>query len=260
MRLIEPLLAGPMEQFEIHTIAPLGISAIPFTNSALWMFIGLAVAVGFFAVATRARALVPGRLQSIAEILYDFVADMVRGAIGPEGMKFFPFVFTLFVYILLANLLGLFPSIPGVFHSFTTTSHIAVTLGLAMTSIVIVVVYGFYKNGLGFLRLFAPPGLPIWLAPLIALIEFISFLSRPLSLAIRLFANMLAGHIILKVFAGFIISLIGAGGVFSLISIFPMFGIVAITLLELLVAFLQAYVFAILTCIYLNDAVHVGHH
>jgi F-type H+-transporting ATPase subunit a len=224
------------------------------------MFIAVGVAVVFFVAATRARALIPGRMQSAAEVLYEFVADMVRGAIGPEGMKFFPYVFTLFIYILLANLLGLFPSIPGVSHTFTTTSHIAVTLALALLSIFIVIVYGFYKNGVGFLKLFVPSGVPAWLLPLIVLIEFVSFLSRPLSLAIRLFANMLAGHIILKVFAGFIISLLSAGGVVGAIAIFPFLGTVAITLLEILVAFLQAYVFAILTCIYLNDAVHVGHH
>ncbi|MEO0398571.1 MAG: F0F1 ATP synthase subunit A [Pseudomonadota bacterium] len=254
--------AGPMEQFEIHSLVPLTLGSIDvsFTNSSLWMFIAFGVAVLFFAAATRSRALIPGRLQSVAELTYDFVADMVRGAIGPEGMKFFPFVFTLFIYILLANLLGLFPSIPGVTHTFTTTSHIAVTLGLALLTISIVIIYGFMKNGLGFLKLFVPSGVPGWLLPLIVLIEFVSFLSRPLSLAIRLFANMLAGHIILKVFAGFIISLLSAGGVVSAIAIFPFLGTVAITLLEFLVAFLQAYVFAILTCIYLNDAENVGHH
>ena len=257
-----PSVAGPMEQFEIHPLIPLSLGNIDvsFTNSTLWMWIGVVVAIGFFISATRARALVPGRLQSAAEVMYEFVADMVRGAIGQEGMKFFPYVFTLFIYILLANLLGLLPSIPGATHTFTTTSHIAVTLGLALLSIAIVIVYGFYKNGLGFLKLFVPSGVPAWLLPLIVLIEFVSFLSRPLSLAIRLFANMLAGHIILKVFAGFIISLLGAGVFVSWISIFPFLGTVAITLLEILVAFLQAYVFAILTCIYLNDAVHVGHH
>ncbi len=254
--------AGPMEQFEIVPLFPLSLGNvdISFTNSTLWMLIGLSAALVFFMLATRTRALIPGRLQSVAEIFYEFIADTVRGAIGPEGMKFFPYVFTLFIYILFANLLGLFPSIPGVSHTFTTTSHIAVTFALGFLTIAIVVIYGFYKNGLGFLKLFVPSGVPAWLLPLVSLIEIISFLSRPISLAIRLFANMLAGHIILKVFAGFIISLIGAGGLFSLISIFPFIGIVLITLLEILVAFLQAYVFAILTCIYLNDAVHAGHH
>ncbi|MEO1013732.1 MAG: F0F1 ATP synthase subunit A [Pseudomonadota bacterium] len=260
--LLDPQAAGPMEQFEIHRYVPLSLGSIDvsFTNSSLWMVIATGLAALFFFSATRSRALIPGRMQSVAELTYDFVADMVRGAIGQDGMKFFPYVFTLFIYILLANLLGLTPSIPGLTHTFTTTSHIAVTLGLAMLSISIVIIYGFYKNGLGFLKLFVPSGVPPWLLPLIVLIEFVSFLSRPLSLAIRLFANMLAGHIILKVFAGFIISLLGAGGVVGAIAIFPFLGTVAITLLELLVAFLQAYVFAILTCIYLNDAVNVGHH
>ncbi|MFN0024267.1 MAG: F0F1 ATP synthase subunit A [Parvularculaceae bacterium] len=254
--------AGPMEQFEIVPLFPLtlGNFDISFTNSTLWMMIGLASAIVSFLAAARTRALIPGRLQSVAEIFYEFIADTVRGAIGPEGMRFFPYVFTLFIYILAANLLGLFPSIPGVSHTFTTTSHIAVTLALGLLSIAIVIIYGFYKNGFSFLKLFVPSGVPLWLLPLVSLIEIISFLSRPISLAIRLFANMLAGHIILKVFAGFIISLIGAGGVFGLISVFPFIGIVLITLLEILVAFLQAYVFAILTCIYLNDAVHAGHH
>ncbi len=258
---VKPTAAGPMEQFEIHPFfhLPFGGLDVSFTNSSLWMVISITVAIVFFAVATRSRAMIPNRMQSMAELLYDFVADMVRGAIGPEGMKFFPYVFTLFIYILLANLLGLLPAIGGL-HPFTTTSHIAVTFGLALLSITIVIIYGFMKNGLGFLKLFVPSGVPPWLLPLIVLIEFVSFLSRPLSLAIRLFANMLAGHIILKVFAGFIISLISAGGVVGVIAIFPFLGTVAITLLELLVAFLQAYVFAILTCIYLNDAVNVGHH
>jgi F-type H+-transporting ATPase subunit a len=253
--------AGPMEQFEIERLIPLSLGGldVSFTNSTLWMWIAVGCAIAFFGLATRSRALIPGRLQSAAEVFYEFIADTVRGAIGPDGMKFFPYVFTLFIYILLANLLGLFPSIPGVSHTFTTTSHIAVTLALGLLSISIVVIYGFYKNGFSFLKLFVPSGVPAWLLPLVSLIEIVSFLSRPISLAIRLFANMLAGHIILKVFAGFIISLLAAGA-WGVLSIFPMLGIVAITMLEVLVAFLQAYVFAILTCIYLNDAVHAGHH
>ena len=259
--MLRQMAAGPMEQFEIVPLVPLTMGGIDvsFTNSTLWMWISLTVAVAFFFLATKSRALIPGRLQSVAEIFYEFIADTVRGAIGPEGMRFFPYVFTLFIYILLANLLGLMPTIPGLPHTFTTTSHLAVTFSLAMLSISIVIIYGFYRNGLGFLKLFVPSGVPPWLLPLVSLIEIVSFLSRPISLAIRLFANMLAGHIILKVFAGFIISLMAAGA-WGVIAIFPFLGIVAITLLEILVAFLQAYVFAILTCIYLNDAVHAGHH
>jgi len=256
---------SPMEQFQIMPIVPLSFGGVDvsFTNSSLWMMITLGAATAFFFAATSGRALIPGRAQSMAEVLYQFVADMVQDAVGPEGRKFFPYVFSLFTFILLSNLFGLLPSIPGSpheFHVFPPTSHIIVTFALAMLTISIVVVYGVMKNGAGFLKLFVPSGVPAWLLPLIVLIEFVSFLSRPLSLAIRLFANMLAGHIILKVFAGFIISLISAGGVVSAIAIFPFLGTVAITLLEILVAFLQAYVFAILTCIYLNDAVHAADH
>ena len=255
----------PMEQFEIVKLInlPLGDLDVSFTNASLWMCLSVAIALGFFFFATNRRTLIPGRSQSVAELAYTFIADMVRDAIGPEGMKFFPYVFTLFIFILMNNLLGLFPTIPGSphgLHTFTPTSHIIVTFALAMMTILIVIVYGFYKNGLGFLKLFAPSGVPLWLLPLIVLIEFISFLSRPLSLAIRLFANMLAGHIILKVFAGFVISLLGAGAIFKGIAILPLLGIVAVMLLEFLVAFLQAYVFAILTCIYLNDAEHADAH
>lgn len=263
--MIDLRAASPMEQFEIVPLIPLSLGGIDvsLTNSALWMLISITLISIFFLAAARSRALIPGRIQSIAEVIYEFVADMVRGAIGNEGMKFFPYVFTLFVFILMANLLGLIPTIPGAphgLHTFTTTSHIVITFALAMVTISIVIGYGLYKNGLGFFKLFAPSGVPIWLLPLIVLIEVVSFLSRPLSLAIRLFANMLAGHVILKVFAMFIVMLFGAGATYGWISIFPFIGIVAVTLLELLVAFLQAYVFAILTCIYLNDAVHAGHH
>ena len=268
--LLEPILtpftaADPMEQFQIVPLAPLEIMGldISFTNSSLWMVLSVLVAMAFFILSTRGRALIPGRAQSVAELLYEFIADMVRGAIGPEGMKFFPYVFTLFIFVLMNNLLGLMPSIPGAphgLHTFTPTSHIIVTFALAMMSIAIVIIYGFYKNGLGFFKLFAPSGVPLWLLPLIVLIEFISFLSRPVSLAIRLFANMLAGHIILKVFATFVISLLGAGAIFKGIAILPMLGIIAVMMLEILVAFLQAYVFAILTCIYLNDAEHADAH
>lgn len=257
--------AGPMEQFEIVRLVPINLFGhdISITNSTLWMFISVGLASVVLLLASRGRALIPGRIQSVGEVMHDFVADMVKGAIGDEGMKFFPYVFTLFIFILSANLLGLLPSLPGAphgFHTFTTTSHIIVTFALAMLTISIVIGYGVYKNGVGFLKLFVPSGVPFWLLPLITIIEFVSFLSRPISLAIRLFANMLAGHVILKIFGIFITMLLGAGAAFGWISIFPFLGIVAVTLLEILVAFLQAYVFAMLTCIYLNDAVHAGHH
>ena len=257
--------AGPMEQFEILPIIPLtlGDIDISLTNSALWMLIGVGAIVFFFFFATRRTALIPGRTQGVAEVLHEFVSDLVRDSIGPEGRKFFPYVFTLFIFILVANFFGMIPTIPGApheFHTFTTTSHLIVTLALAMVTITIVIVYGFWKNGLKFFKLFAPSGLPLWLMPLLVPIEVISFLSRPISLAVRLFANMFAGHIILKLFAGFVISLLGAGGIVAALGIAPFLGAVAVTMLEFLVAALQAYVFAILTCIYLNDAVHAADH
>lgn len=257
--------AGPLEQFEILPIVPIEIGGVDlsFTNSSLWMLIGVGAIVLFFALATGRRAIIPGRFQAAAEILHDFVSDLVRDTIGPEGRKFFPYVFTLFIFILVANFFGLIPSIPGTpaeIHTFTTTSHIIVTLALALLTISIVIVYGFMKNGLGFFKLFAPSGVPVWLLPLLVVIEVISFLSRPLSLSIRLFANMFAGHMILKLFAGFVISLLSAGGAVMIFGLAPFAGAIAVLFLELLVAALQAYVFAILTCMYLNDAVHAGHH
>jgi len=257
--------AGPMEQFEIVPIIDLNLGAIDIslTNSSLWMLIGTGAIILFFLIATRRANLIPGRLQAMAEVFYEFVSDVVRDTIGPEGRKFFPYVFTLFVWILIANLFGLLPTIPGAphaAHTFTPTSHIAVTFALAILTISIVIIYGFYKNGLRFLRVVAPKGLPIWLMPILAPIEIISFLARPLTLAIRLFANMFAGHILLKLFAGFIISLLGAAGAMKAISVIPALGIIAITMLEMLVAVLQAYVFAVLTCIYLADAEHPEHH
>jgi len=263
--MIDIRAAGPMEQFEIVPIVPLSFGSfdISFTNSSLWMIIGTGAIILFFFAATRRAGLIPGRIQSMAEVLYQFVSDLVRDTIGPEGRKFFPYVFTLFIWIFVANMFGLIPTIPGAphaAHTFTTTSHLIVTLALAMLTITIVIVYGFWKNGLKFFKLFWPSGLPIWLLPLLAVIEVISFLSRPLSLAIRLFANMFAGHVILKLFAGFVVSLLSAGGFVMAFGIAPFLGAIAVTALEFLVAALQAYVFAVLTCIYLNDAVHAADH
>ena len=257
--------AGPMEQFEIIPIIPLDLAGIDisFTNSALWMVIATAAIILFFFMATRRAGLVPNRIQSAAEVLYEFVSDLVRDTIGADGRKFFPYVFTLFIFILAANLFGLLPSLPNTpaaAHTFTPTSHLIVTLALAMVTIAIVVIYGFLKNGLKFFKLFAPSGLPIYMYVLIVPIEVISFLSRPISLAVRLFANMFAGHIILKLFAGFVVSLLSAGGAVMVFGIAPFFGAVAVTALEFLVAALQAYVFAVLTCIYLSDAAHAADH
>jgi F-type H+-transporting ATPase subunit a len=203
--------------------------------------------------ATRRKAVVPGRAQSVAEMLYDFVAGTLRDAAGQEGMKFFPLVFSLFMFVLTANMLGMIPGF------FTVTSHIIVTFALAMLVIGTVVVYGFMKHGTHFLGLFVPSGVPAWLLPFIVVIEVISFLSRPISLSLRLFANMLAGHIALKVFGGFVVSLGAAGVGYAILAPLPLLMAVALTALEFLVAFLQAYVFTVLTCIYLNDALHPGH-
>ena len=192
-------------------------------------------------------------MQSIAEICYDFVASTLRDAAGKEGMRFFPLVFSLFMFVLVANLFGMFP------YFFTVTSHLIVTFALAMLVILTVVGYGFMKHGFSFLKLFVPSGIPGALVPLVVMIEVISFLSRPISLSVRLFANMLAGHITLKVFAGFITSLSAFGVAGMAGAVLPFAMTVALTGLEFLVAFLQAYVFTVLTCMYLNDAVHPSH-
>lgn len=245
----------PISQFKIEKILPLEALGydISFTNSSLFMLATVGVAAGFFVLTTSGRGLIPSRGQSISEVIYEFVADMLRSSAGSEGMRFFPLVFSLFVFILMANMLGMFP------YFFTVTSHLIVTLCLALLVIFTVIGYGFYKNGLGFLKLFVPSGVPGIIMPLIVFIEVLSFISRPVSLSIRLFANMLAGHITLKVFTGFIPALSSLGVVGVVGAILPLGLSVAITALEFLVAFLQAYVFAILTCMYLNDAIHPSH-
>jgi F-type H+-transporting ATPase subunit a len=202
----------------------------------------------------KGRQMVPGRLQSAAELTYVFVASMIRSTAGEEGMKFFPLVYSLFMFILVANVISIIP------YTFTVTSHIIVTAAFALLVFFTVLIYGFYRNGVKFFKIFAPPGIPIYILPLVVAIEIISFLSRPLSHSVRLFANMLAGHITLKVFAGFVTLLGTSLGTIGWIGgVVPLAMTVALTALELLVAFLQAYVFAILTCIYLNDALHPGH-
>jgi F-type H+-transporting ATPase subunit a len=245
----------PIHQFQISRWIPIEVGGLDFsfTNASAFMVITVATAGAFLYLTTSSRGLVPGRLQSISEMAYEFVASMLRDAAGNHGMRFFPFVFSIFMFVLVANLLGLFP------YFFTVTSHIIVTFALAMLVIGTVIVYGFWKHGLGFLKLFVPQGVPVALAPLVVAIEVVSFLSRPISLSVRLFANMLAGHITLKVFAGFVTSLsaLGIAGVAGAVLLLAM--TVALTALELLVAFLQAYVFAVLTCMYLNDALHPSH-
>ena len=245
----------PIHQFQLNKLIPLDIGGmdISFTNSSLFMVITVAATSAFLIWATSGRGLIPTRTQSLAEMSYEFVASMLRDGAGSEGMKFFPLVFSLFMFVLVANLFGMFP------YFFTITSHIIVTFALAMLVIGTVVIYGFYKNGFSFLKLFVPSGIPGALVPLVVLIEVISFLSRPISLSVRLFANMLAGHITLKVFAGFVVSLSALGAAGIGVAILPLVMTIALTGLEFLVAFLQAYVFAVLTCMYLNDALHPSH-
>ena len=251
------MASDPIHQFEIDSIVPLGKiggTEIYFTNSALFMVIAVAITALLLLGTTGSRAAGADAMQSIAELTYEFVANTLRNSAGEEGMRFFPLVFSLFMFILIANVVGLIP------YTFTVTSHIIVTASLALLVFFTVIIYGFWKNGLGFFRLFVPPGVPIYILPLIVVIEVLSFLSRPISHSVRLFANMLAGHITLKVFAGFVAqarrrSASSAGSAPCCRS----GSTVALTALEFLVAFLQAYVFAMLTCIYLNDALHPGH-
>jgi F-type H+-transporting ATPase subunit a len=247
-------MPDPIHQFEIHRIIPIKLFGldVSFTNSSMFMLIGVLLTAVFFALAMRSRSLVPTRLQSVAEIAVEFVRNMLRETMGEAGMGFFPFVFTLFMFIFVANMLGL---IPG---AFTVTAHLVVTAALAATVFLTVLVVGFAKNGVGFLKLFVPAGVPIYVMPLVTLIEVISFLARPVSHSVRLFANMLAGHITLKVFGGFVVMLLGAG-VYSALAPLPLLMAIAMTALEVLVAFLQAYVFAVLTCMYLSEALHPEH-
>ena len=249
---------SPVHQFEIRDLIPFHVGGIDasFTNSSLYMVLALGLITFFLTSAMRTGSLVPGRMQSMAELTYKFVADLVRDSVGEEGMKFFPLVFSLFVFVLVLNLLGMIP-IPGV--TFTVTSHIAVTAALAFLVIGIVVGYGLYAHGLGFFKLFVPSGVPWPMLILLVPIEIISFISRPVSLSVRLFANLLGGHMALKIFAGFVGTLLTAGVGYALLSPLPLALTVALTALEVLVAALQAYVFAVLTCIYLSDAVHGGH-
>src|SRR6266702_4854788 len=246
----------PIHQFEIKNLFPIariGGIEIAFTNSALFMLIGLLLILLLMLGATSSRALVPGRLQSVAEMSYEFVATTLRSTAGTEGMKFFPLVFSLFMLILVMNVIGIIP------YTFTVTSHIIITVAFALLVFLTVVIYGFWKNGIHFLKLFVPSGIPVYIMPLVTFIEVLSFLSQPVSHSVRLFANMLAGHITLKVFGGFVTMLAAFGIAGWIGAVVPLALTVALTALELLVAALQAYVFAILTCIYLNDAIHPGH-
>lgn len=248
-------MAGPLDQFTVKTWAPLELAGydISFTNSAAAMVASLVIITIFITLGMRKKALVPGRWQSGVEMCYEFIAKMLGDAAGPDGRKYFPFIFTLFMFVLAANLIGMIPWL----HSFTFTSHIAVTFAMAFFVFIGVTIIGFVTHGFKFLTFFVPDGAPWYLLIILIPIEIISYLSRPISLSVRLFANMVAGHTMLKVFGGFVVSLsaLGAAGVAG--AFFPFAFIVALTGLELLVACLQAYVFAMLTCLYLNDALHM---
>ena len=245
----------PISQFKLTEILSLQIAGVnlSFTQSAFFMVVTVAASCGFLMLATNGRGLIPSRAQSLAEICYEFVAGILRDSAGKEGMRFFPLIFSLFMFVLVANLLGMIP------FFFTVTSHIIVTFALAMVVITTVIGYGIYRHGLKFLGLFAPSGIPAPLLILVTPIEIISFLSRPISLSVRLFANMLAGHITLKVFAGFVLQLSSSGFVGVIGAVAPLIMVIALTGLEFLVAFLQAYVFTILSCMYLHDAIHPNH-
>ena len=242
-------MKSPVEQFTIKTLIPIEFMGydISFTNASLFMLLSVLISTCFLYFGIKKTLLVPSRWQSSVEILYEFVSDMVKENVGKGGKTYFPFIFSLFMFVLFCNMIGMLP------YSFTVTSHIIVTLILAIFIFIAVTIIGFIKHGFGYLKLFVPSGVPVVLLPLITVIEVISYLSRPVSLSVRLFANMMAGHTMLKVFGGFVISLGLLGGWL------PLSFSVALTGLEILVAFLQAYVFAILTCIYLNDALNLHH-
>jgi F-type H+-transporting ATPase subunit a len=246
----------PIHQFEISNFfvfGHIGGVELAFTTSALFMLIALGLLVLLMIGATGARAMVPGRMQAIAEMSYEFVASTLQSAAGSEGMKFFPLVFSLFMFILTVNIVALIP------YTFAVTAQIIITVSLALLVFLTVIVYGVRKNGLRFFKLFVPSGAPWYVLILLVPIEVLSFFTRPVSHSVRLFANILAGHITLKVFAGFVTMLSAFGFLGWLGAVLPLGMTVALMALELLVAFLQAYVFAILTCIYLNDAIHPGH-
>jgi len=244
------MTTNPMHQFEVYRIGPkinLGTVDLSFTNASLFMVISALTILFLLFLGTKKKLLIPSKIQLTTEIIYTFVAKMISDTAGSSAKAFFPFIFTLFMFVLFCNMIGMLP------YSFTVTSHIVVTFTLAAVIFIGVTIIGFMKHGIKYLELFVPKGVPIALLPLILVIEIISYLARPVSLSVRLFANMMAGHTMLKVFGGFVISLGLLGGWL------PLSFAVALTGLEILIAFLQAYVFAILTCIYLNDALNLHH-
>jgi len=241
---------NPMHQFNVYRIGPeisLGNVDISFTNASLFMIISALAIISVFFVGTKRKTIVPTKIQLLTELSYTFVSKMISDTAGSKAKPYFPFIFSLFMFVLFCNMLGMLP------YSFTVTSHIIVTFALAAVVFIGVTIIGFANHGVGYLKLFIPSGVPVVLLPLIVIIEIISYLARPVSLSVRLFANMMAGHTMLKVFGGFVISLGIIGGWL------PLSFTVALTALEILIAFLQAYVFAILTCIYLSDALNLNH-
>ena len=237
---------SPLSQFEIHSIVDLNVAGqnISFTNSSVAMVITVTFITLFLTLTVNKKSLVPSRMQIVSESIYSFIAQLLQDTVGEDGKKYFPFVFSLFVFVLIGNMVGMIP------YNFTFTSHIIVTFALAAVIFIGVTIIALIKHKMHFFSFFVIPGLPFYMLPLLIPIEIISYLSRPISLSVRLFANMLAGHTLLKVFAGFVVSM-GIAGVL------PLVFIVALTGLEILIAFLQAYVFAILTCLYINDALHL---
>ena len=251
---------SPLAQFEIHDVAPLSAGGfdVSFTNSAMWMVAVLGIIWIFMIGGTRKAALVPGRWQAAVESVYGFIDNTLSANVGPEGRRFVPLIFSLFMFIIVANFAGLLPVgvVPGV-HAFTVTSHVTVTAMLALISFATVLFVGFARHGLHFFSLFVPHGVPVWMLPIIVPVELISFMIRPFSLALRLFVAMTAGHILLKVLAGFIVGLGATGGAAAFVTLPTLALLVGISALELLVAAIQAYVFALLTSLYLNDAIHL---
>jgi len=237
---------SPLEQFEINPFVHFetGFGDLAFTNSSLSMVVTVLAITLFLTLTVNTRSIIPSRMQLMSEMSYNFIAQLINDTVGDQGRKYFPFIFSIFMFVLIGNMVGMIP------YSFTFTSHIIVTFALAAVIFIGVTVLGFVKHGFHYFALLAPPGLPLYMLPILIPIELISYLSRPISLSVRLFANMLAGHTLLKVFAGFVLPL-------GLAGILPFAFIVALTGLEILIAFLQAYVFAILTCLYINDAIHL---
>lgn len=248
-------MADPLHQFVVEPIIPIHVGGLDlsFTNSSLWMFIGLAVSTAFLTLSMKQASLVPGRAQVLAESLYEFVANMIRENIGPAGRQYFPLIFSLFMIVLMGNLLGLLP------YSFTYTSQLIVTASLALMIFLTVIVLGVIRHGTHFFSIFMPPGVPWWLVPLVLPLEIVSFLIRPITLSVRLFANMMAGHLMLKVFAGFSVAMISIGAAGWLGAMFPMLFNAMLTGFELMIALIHAYVFSVLSCLYLKDTIELSH-